>query len=144
MQATMIPISSLILAFIPLAFVIGVFIKWDLNWKKLSWASTRMVTQLMLVGYFLTFIFKQDKPYITIPLVLIMMSISAWISLHSIGDERKSHYKYAWIAMFCGALPNLALTTIVLIPHSPWFEPAFLIPLAGMVFTQSMNSIGVD
>ncbi|MBD64926.1 MAG: hypothetical protein CME62_06945 [Halobacteriovoraceae bacterium] len=143
MQATLIPLENVFLGLLPLVFVFVVFYLWQMNWKKYLLASSRMLIQLMVVGYFLTFIFSHQKLYISVPLVLIMMSLSAWIALHSVAPFRVRLYKYAFVALILGALPNLMLTTMVVIPHSPWYDPAFLIPLSGMVFTQSMNTIGI-
>ncbi|MBT4790498.1 MAG: ABC transporter permease [Halobacteriovoraceae bacterium] len=143
MKTTIIPLSNLAISFIPVLFVLGVFIKWELNWKSFSYACLRMISQLLIVGYFLSHIFKQNSFAQTMAIVLFMLIVSGWISLYSIKNLRTKFLKYAFIALFCGSLPVLMLVTMLVIPTEPWYQPAFLIPLAGMVFSSSMNTIGL-
>jgi len=96
-----------------------------------------------MIGYFLTYIFKQNNPAWTIIIVFVMLSISAWISLYSVRHMRKEKLRDAIISILLGALPVLLLVTMVVIPSDIWYEPSFLIPLAGMIFSNAMNTIGV-
>ena len=45
--------------------------------RQLLWASTRMVIQLIAVGFILRFIFKLDNPLATLAVVLVMGAIAA-------------------------------------------------------------------
>lgn len=143
MKVTFIPIQNLALSFLPVLLVLFIFYKWKLGWKGLLYASSRMLVQLLTIGYFLTFLFKQDKPYWTFLIVLVMLSISSWISLTSIKDKRKEKISFALIALLVGAVPVLLLVTTAVIPNANWYAPSFIIPLAGMVFANAMNAIGV-
>lgn len=143
MNITIIPIPNLIISFIPVLLVILIFLKWNLNWKGLAYAAGRMLFQLMMIGYFLTFIFKQQNPLWTTLIVLVMLGISAWISLHSVKDMRRQKYLNALTSLAIGAVPVLILVTAVIIPSNNWYDPAFMIPLAGMVLSNAMNTIGV-
>ena len=143
MKITTIPLVNLLVSFLPILLVLIVFVNWKLNWKGLIYASARMLVQLLMIGYFLSFIFKQNNPIWTVLIVMVMLCISAWISLYSVRHMRKNKLKDALLSLLVGALPVLCLVTIVVIPHSPWYEPSFLIPLAGMVFSHAMNTIGI-
>jgi putative ABC transport system permease protein len=143
MTTSLIPVQNLFFAFAPVSFVLWIFYFWKLDLKRLVLACVRMLSQLILIGYLLKIIFKFESAYFTFPIVFFMMSVSAWIALQSISNERKHFYKKAWIAMLLGALPNLFFTCYFLIPSQSWYSPQFLIPLAGMVFAQSMNTIGI-
>jgi len=57
---TTIPFSSLILVLIPVGLVIGVLHAWSLEWKNTIYAIIRMLAQLLMIGYFLTYIFESD------------------------------------------------------------------------------------
>lgn len=143
MKAILIPIENIFISFIPLSVVLYAFLSWKLDAKKFLIACVRMLTQLILIGYLLKIIFKYETPFFTLPLVLVMMSISSWIALHSIRDKRKALYGKVWFAMLLGAFPNLLFTCYFLIPSETWYSPSFIIPLAGIVFAQSMNTIGI-
>lgn len=143
MNVKYIPLENLAISFIPVLIVLFIFYKWELGWKSFTYATGRMLIQLLTIGYFLTFIFNQNHPYWTILIVLLMLSISSWISLHSIKEKRQEKIKYALTAIFLGAIPVLLLVTQVVIPTSSWYTPSFLIPLAGMIFSNAMNTIGV-
>ncbi len=143
MQVTNIPLINLFLSFIPIFILLIVFFRWKLNWKDLSYASLRMISQLLIIGYFLSYIFTQNSPYWTSLIVVVMIVVSSWISLFSISNKRKMYLKYSLISLVTAALPVMLLVTMVVVPTSPWYKPSFLIPLAGMVFANSMNTIAL-
>ncbi len=143
MKAIIIPFENLSLALIPLGIVLAIFIKWGLNWKELLYAIVRMLSQLFIIGYFLNYIFTQNNPFWTTLMLLFMLTVSAWISLHSIKGDRSKYLKKSLISLLCGALPVLLLVVIAIIPTGPWYAPRFIIPLAGMVFASAMNTIGI-
>jgi putative ABC transport system permease protein len=43
-------------------------------------------------------------------------------------------------AITVGGFPVLILATQVVLNINPWYEPRYLIPLAGMIFANTMNS----
>lgn len=143
MKTTIIPLSNIFLSFIPVAIVFMIFLKWKMNWKDLLYASFRMLIQLIMIGYLLTYIFNQDNSFWTIIILAIMVIISSWIALHSIKKHRKNKFKHSLFALLLGATPVLFLVTTVIIPNKVWYDPSFIIPLAGMVFANAMNTIGI-
>ena len=89
MTTSLIPVQNLFFAFAPLSFVFWIFYFWKLDLKRLVLACVRMLSQLILIGYLLKIIFKFESAYFTFPIVFFMMSVSAWIALQSISNERK-------------------------------------------------------
>ena len=61
-----IPLINLSIAFIPALFTILVLFKWSLNSTNALYAISRMLVQLLLIGYFLTYIFESDSAGIII------------------------------------------------------------------------------
>ena len=59
-----IPLANLAVAFIPVFVVIGIFSKWSLGFGSALYAVSRMLAQLLLVGYCLAFIFDTDSVWI--------------------------------------------------------------------------------
>ncbi|NOQ42511.1 MAG: ABC transporter permease, partial [Desulfuromusa sp.] len=56
-----IPLLNLAFAFIPVIAVIIIIGKWQLGYKHSIYAVFRMLIQLLLIGYFLTYIFKTEN-----------------------------------------------------------------------------------
>lgn len=46
-------------------------------------------------------------------------------------------------AITVGGFPVLILATQVVLNINPWYEPRYLIPLAGMIFANTMNSASI-
>ncbi len=138
-----IPFSNLVLAIIPVAITIAILFSWSHDYKNGIYAVCRMVGQLLLIGYVLTFIFESDSALIVLAVAAVMLFTSSWISLRTIPEHRKKIYFKAWISLFIGGSSALALMSLGVLQLDPWYSPRFFIPLAGMVFANSMNSISL-
>ncbi len=139
----LIPFLNLALAFIPAAVVVVIFLKWSLDFRESLHAITRMLAQLLLVGYFLAFIFESDNAFIVLGVLTLMLFASSWIALRTIKLERKHLFLKAFSAIFCGGSLTLFLISQGVLDLSPWYNPRYLIPLAGMIFSQAMNSVSL-
>ncbi|MDH5465455.1 MAG: ABC transporter permease [Thiovulaceae bacterium] len=146
MNATVTSISlvDLSFAFIPVFFVLYIFYRWQLNALNASYALFRMLIQLLLIGYFLAFIFEAKSAWIVGLVLIIMLLASSWIALGSIKKHRKELYLYTLIAIFIGGGSSLLLMTQAVLHLNPWFEPHYMVPLAGMVFANAMNSVSLS
>ena len=140
---SIIPISSLTLILIPVAIVIWIQYRWTLNYKEGIYAVSRMLGQLLIIGYFLGFIFHAEKAWIIVLMLSIMIMSSSWIALRTIKEQRQALYLKVLIALVIGASTTLILVTQGVLSISPWFNPQYMIPLAGMIFSNSMNSISL-
>jgi putative ABC transport system permease protein len=72
-----------------------------------------------------------------------MITVASWIALRPLGDQRPRLYWVSVAAITVGSLPVLILATQVVININPWYEPRYLIPLAGMIFANTMNSVSI-
>ncbi len=138
-----IPVINLALIFIPVAVVIGIMVKWMHPIKSTMVALARMVIQLVLVGYVLTFIFETDYPWLIAAILTTMALIASWISLRMVPELRNILYKNAVISVFLASFGTIAIVTQGVLRLQPWYAPQFMIPLAGMIFANSMNSISL-
>jgi putative ABC transport system permease protein len=138
-----IPIVNLTLAFIPVLVVIIIVWKWKIGHKNSIFAVFRMLLQLLLVGYLLTFIFNADKSWIVMVVLTIMLFSASWISLRTIKIPRKSIYMKCFGAISIGGGLILILITQGVLNLDPWYLPSYVIPLAGMIFANAMNSISL-
>jgi putative ABC transport system permease protein len=138
-----IPTLNLALAFIPVIAVIALLYRWSLEANNAIYAVVRMLVQLLLVGYVLTAIFQAQNAWVVMLVLLVMVISASWIALGVVKAHRLQLYRYALSGIVLGGGLTLILVTQSVIPLSPWYEPHYMIPLAGMIFANSMNSISL-
>ena len=134
---------SLIWAFVPAAVVIAVLMRWTSAARTAVYAVARMLIQLLLVGYVLTFIFETDKAWIIGVVLAVMLVTASAIAIRPLQHKQADLYRNAFAAILIGGVLTLALVTQVVIDIEPWFLPRYMVPLAGMVFASSMNAVSL-
>jgi putative ABC transport system permease protein len=132
-----------LLGFLPVILLIAIMWAWRLNALQAIYANTRMLVQLLLIGYVLTYIFETDEPVLVVLVVIFMIAMSSWIALRPLADRGIKPYSVVTIALGVSGLGVLLLVTQIILELPRWFEPRFVIPLAGMVFANSMNTISL-
>jgi len=128
---------------IPVAIVIVIYMRWVQDRATLFYALFRMLVQLILIGYVLTYIFASDSPYLVVLILSVMLIAASIISLRPLQKQQKSLYLYAFISIFLGGIFTLMMVIFGVLDLNPWYEPRFLIPLAGMIFANSMNAVSL-
>ncbi len=143
---TTISLLRLSLAFIPVMVVVAILAKWALSPGATLYATGRMLLQLLLIGYVLKYIFGSQDAGITLAVLSLMMLASSWIALGVVKEQRLKLYVTAFLAVAVGGGSTLAIISQGVLRLDPWFKPNVLIPLAGMIFSNSMNciSLGVE
>lgn len=134
---------QLALAFIPVIVVLLMMVRWSLKAGFAVYALIRMLIQLLLVGYVLTTVFAAEKSWIVMLVMLVMVSTASWIALGTVKDQRRALYPVVFISILLGSGLTLLLITQSVIGLSPWYEPRYMIPLAGMIFANAMNSVSL-
>lgn len=138
-----ISLLHLSIALLPVIGIIFLLYKWKLNFKESFLALFRMLLQLMVIGYFLTFIFKTDHASIILGVLVVMLLASAWIALRTVRKQRRKLFFRTLLAIAMGGGFTLILVTQGVLTLDPWYEPRFVIPLAGMIFANAMNSVSL-
>ncbi len=138
-----IPLFNLSLAFIPALLTVAILFKWSLNSTNALYAVSRMLVQLLLIGYFLSYIFESESAGIILVILAVMVFASSWIALGTIADKRLQLYKHALLAITVGGGATLALITQGVLVLDPWYAPQSMIPIAGMIFANAMNSVSL-
>lgn len=139
----LISIPQLLVAFLPVIAVLIVLWKWQQGVKTSLWAVVRMVVQLILVGYVLTYIFESDSAWVVIGILAIMLFSSSWIALRTLSDRRNSLFLKVLLSIVVGGVTVLFLIAQGVLMLDPWYIPQYLIPLAGMIFANAMNSVSL-
>ncbi len=138
-----IPLPNLILAFAPVLVVVGILYRWSLNTKSAVYSISRMLIQLLLVGYVLTFIFQTDRIPVVMVVLAVMLLTASWISLRPLQKKYRALYLKALASISGGGILTLIIITQGVLDLDSWYQPRFVIPLAGMIFSSSMNTVSL-
>lgn len=138
-----IPFANLALAFLPVIAVIVILWKWKLAYKNALYAVARMLIQLLLIGYFLAYIFESDDARIVVGVLAVMLFSSSWIALGTVKMPKRKLYAKSFGSIALGGGIVLFLITQVTLDLQPWYLPSYMIPLAGMIFANAMNSVSL-
>lgn len=138
-----IPLGNLALSFLPVALVVALMYRWALGGGTALWSNVRMVVQLLAIGYVLTYIFRAEQPWIVLAVLAMMLTVSSWITLRPVHPRPPGLYWKILAAISLGGVSTLALITGLVLDPDPWFAPHLVIPLAGMIFANSMNTVSV-
>jgi len=106
---------------------------------QMLWASVRMVFQLFAVGYLLHLLFAVKSPLPVLAILLVMGAFSLQVMGARIKRKMPRFYQVVGTSLFigCGGVTFLFCTLVV--HYTPWYDPRYLIPLAGMIIGNSMN-----
>lgn len=138
-----IPLESLALAFLPVLVVLFILHRWEDNYKETLYGLARMLVQLLAVGYVLVYIFNAKSALLISGILMVMMLVSSWIALRTVKIQRKRLYPLAFISIALGGGSVLALITQAVLRLDIWYTPHVIIPVAGMIFAASMNSVSI-
>jgi len=138
-----IPMANLALALLPVAVVVAILHTWSRDARETLYGFARMILQLSLIGYFLVYLFAAETPWVVVSVLAIMALVSSWISLRTTKLSRRTLYPVALLAIALGGGSVLALITQGVLRPDPWFKPQVMVPLAGMIFAASMNSVSL-
>lgn len=112
--------------------------------KEVLIASIRMTIQLILVGYVLVYLFESMNPFLTLLVLLVMESFAIYnIFQRSRRPLSKTLKKAVALSMTLGTLSSLLFFLFVVVQISPWYDPQYFIPIAGMLIGNSMTGISL-
>ncbi len=106
---------------------------------EMLWASVRMVLQLLAVGYLLHVVFTINSPLPVVLILLVMVGFSLQVMGSRVRHKMPRFYRVVGssIVVGCGGVTFLFCSLVV--GYAPWYDPRYLIPLAGMIIGNSMN-----
>ncbi len=135
--------GGLLLAFIPSIAVLWIMHRWSLKAGQALLANVRMFVQLIVVGYVLTFVFESNSPLLISAIVVLMVTVATWIALRPIESKDTQRYMITLAALGLPGLLILAVVTQWVVDLPRWFEPRFVVPIAGMIFANAMNTVSL-
>ncbi len=111
--------------------------------KSLAVATLRTVLQLLMVGYILGSVFAWQNPWLVLGVILFMGVIAARVAGGRIGLASPWLGPLVFAAIALGTGVTLVYTAAVVIRPSLWYDPHYLIPLAGIMIGNVMNTAAV-
>jgi putative ABC transport system permease protein len=127
---------------IPVAVVAFIYSRWQGSLKEVAIACTRMIIQLIGVGYALIILFANPSPWLSTLIIAVMLSIASWIAVRPV-RQLKGYFLPALAGLGIAVIAHLILALGLIIEVDTWYEPRFIIPLAGMFFANTMNCISL-
>lgn len=113
--------------------------------KQLLIAATRMVIQLVLIGFLLRVLFASANLLWITLIAIVMLSVAGYEVM-----QRQHHRFIGWwgfgmgsIAMFVSSFTITVLALNVIVHVKPWYSPQYAIPLLGMMLGNTMNGIAI-
>ena len=136
-------LAQLALAFVPVAITLVILVRWSFATGNAVYALGRMVVQLLLIGYALTWIFGAEHGWLILLVLGVMLAASSWIALGAVKAHRHELLWASLVSISVGGGLTLALITQLVLQVDPWFLPRYMIPLAGMVFANAMTAVSL-
>ncbi|WP_088186567.1 iron export ABC transporter permease subunit FetB [Desulfosporosinus sp. FKA] len=112
--------------------------------KEIVFSSLRMTLQLILTGYILVYVFRYPNPFITGGIIFLMEAFSVYTIFKKFkGKLSASLKKVVVISMSVGTLSCLLYFLLVVVRITPWYNPQYFVPIAGMLIGNSMTGISL-
>lgn len=106
---------------------------------QLAIATARSILQLTVIGYLIAFIFALNHPLAVLGILLVMLTIAAIVARNRISKKLQGLLPVVWGSLLISSLFPLAYTIWLMIQPDSWYDPQYLIPLAGMILGNAMN-----
>jgi len=117
--------------------------RWSHRYGRALQAIARMLIQLTLIGYVLVYIFQTESGLIISGVLSVMLVAASWIALNTVDLKKGSLFPASLYSVALGGGSTLFLITQGVLQLKPWYQPSFMIPLAGMIFAASMTNISL-
>ena len=107
--------------------------------KEILWGVFRAVIQLVIVGYVLGYVFKLDNIFVTVIMALVIVFNASYNAAKRSQGIPKA-FKISFLAIMTATALTLA---ILLLSGSVVFTPSQVVPISGMIASNSMIAIGI-
>ena len=128
-------------ALVLIAVVIVISIRQSLGLERdLALGSLRTVVQLYAVGLILAAVFASARWYWVVLIVVAMTAVATQAAVSRLRKPIPGRYGIAALALTLSTAAILAYVIGVVVQVRPWYEPQYLIPLAGMILGNAMTA----
>jgi|SRR2546423_3478476 len=132
---------QLALASLLVVVVIAVSVMQRLGLERdLVIGAVRTIVQLYLVGLILAAVFAAATWYWVVLILVVMTAVATHAAVSRLGRPLPGAYWIAAAALSVSTTATLAWVIGVIVQVRPWWEPQYIIPIAGMILGNSMTS----
>ncbi|GAB4376506.1 MAG: iron export ABC transporter permease subunit FetB [Elainellaceae cyanobacterium] len=114
---------------------------------KLEWnlavATVRTIVQLLAVGYILEIVFALDNPFAVVGIILVMLTIATIVARNRISQKIPRLLPVVGVSIFVSTVLTLGYINLLVLQPIPWYEPQYLVPLAGIILGNAMNAAAI-
>ncbi|MBD3883474.1 iron export ABC transporter permease subunit FetB [Phormidium tenue FACHB-886] len=110
---------------------------------SLTIATGRTILQLLVVGYVLEIIFAVNSPWAVLGIVMAMSAIAAVVARNRISRKVPHLLPIVGGAIVFSSAFTLAYTTLLVLQPETWYNPRYLVPLAGILLGNTMNAAAI-
>jgi UDP-glucose/iron transport system permease protein len=111
--------------------------------KDLLWGTLRAVSQLVLMGFVLRFVFTIDYWFVVVGIYALMILFAAFVVKGRVKEREVPIFAPTFISMLLSYMIVAYLVVAVIVNVEPWYEARYFIPLGGMVIGNSMSAIAI-
>jgi len=108
--------------------------------RDLVVGSLRAVVQLYLVGLILAVVFQAAQWYWVLLMLAVMTAVAAQAATSRLARPMPGAQAIAALALTVSTAVTLAYVIGVIVQARPWYEPQYIIPIAGMILGSAMTS----
>lgn len=138
-----ISLANLAFMLIPLCFVWYFYAKWTNKTYEIPYATLRMLLQLVLIGYVLVLVFENKNIFLGMIILSFMLIASCAIMFRNTKDKSLKNFTLMLFVTCFSASIHLFLMIHIVLDISYFYEPRYVIPIAGMIFSNIMNVISL-
>jgi putative ABC transport system permease protein len=107
--------------------------------KDLFWSGLRMFVQLLVVGYVLHLVFALESALPVLLILVVMLGFAVQTIGARVEAKMPNFYRVVGTAILFGCGGMTFFFCNLIIGLEPWYDPRYLIPLAGMIIGNSMT-----
>jgi putative ABC transport system permease protein len=102
-------------------------------------ATGRAMLQLLVLGYALAVVFAWKTPWVVFAALALMLTLAAIVTRNRISQSLPLLLPMVWGAVGASTALTLGYVNLLVIRPSLWYDPQYLIPLAGLMIASAMN-----
>lgn len=103
-------------------------------------ATLRTIVQLIVVGYVLAIVFALNSPWPVLAIIGVMIGIATLVARNRISRKVPHLLPIVGGSILISTVFTLAYTNLLVLRLDPWYQPQYLVPLAGILLGNAMNA----
>jgi len=133
--------GDLLLASLMVLISMGISWRMQLGLERdLIWGAVRSFVQLALVGFVLSWIFREGAWYWVLLALGIMLTVAVYTAKGRVPEPLQDKAWVFTLAIVSGSLVVLIYVVGAVLRLKTWYTPQYVLPLAGMIIGNSMTA----